>query len=103
MKTILRYELPKEVNDIKLPVDYQLLKAGVAVNQNGKEVISIWVLAETDENYVPDAVVTERFCVFGTGADLDSIIYYNPEYIDTVKFNTYYAFHIFKVKLQNMM
>lgn len=98
MKTILRYELPKEVNDIKLPTDYKLLKAGVAINQNGREVISIWVLAETDENYNPLSTITERFCVFGTGADLDPITYYDPEYIDTVKFNTYYAFHIFKVK-----
>lgn len=97
MITILRYEIPKAVNDINLPVGYKVLNVGVANDSLGFEKISIWCEVEVKEDYTPFSTEKARFLVFGTGANMDEIVHFNPKYIGTVQKSNAYAFHVYKV------
>lgn len=91
MKTIYRYEINKDINDVSMPIGAKILCAGVS-----SDVISIW--AEIDTEVTSSAV--RRFAVFGTGANLDPIEYYNPKYIGTVQKKNTYAFHVYEVDIK---
>jgi len=97
MKTILRYEISKAINDIELPVGYKILSVGMATDNLGFEKFSIWCEVEVDENYHPYHTENVRFLVYGTGANMDDIVNFNYKYIGTVQKSNMYAFHIFKV------
>ena len=97
MITILRYEIPNAINDINLPVGYKVLNVGVAKDALGCEKISIWCQVEVAEDYTPFATERARFLVFGTGANMDDIVHFNPKYIGTVQKSNAYAFHVYKV------
>lgn len=97
MITILRYEIPKAINDIELPVGYKVLNVGIATDTLGFEKISIWCQVEVNEDYTAFATEKVRFLVFGTGANMDEIVHFNPKYIGTVQKSNAYAFHVYKV------
>lgn len=98
MKTILRYEINQSINDIDLPLGYEVLTVGVAEDKNGREVISIWCGVDVMEgNYQPMNTEKARFLVFGTGADMDSLTNFDFKYIGTVQKANKYAFHVIQV------
>lgn len=98
MKTILRYELMKEINDIELPREFKVLSVGTTTDENGKEVISLWITCDVnDETKRPHNNKIVRFCVFGTGANLDDLTNFDYRYIGTVQKRNEYAFHVFVV------
>lgn len=97
MITVLRYEIPKAINDIELPVGYKVLNVGIAMDALGTERISIWCQVEVNDDYTALATENARFLVFGTGANMDDIVHFNPQYIGTVQKSDAYAFHVYKV------
>lgn len=97
MNTVLRYVINNTINDVDLPVNYKVLNAGIAKSANGTEEISIWCQVEVNNDYRPYDTKKVRFLVFGTGANMDSMLAFNPVYIGTVQKSNMYAFHIFKV------
>lgn len=96
MNTILRYEIPNAINDIELPVGYNILKVGIA-ESNGIEKISIWCQVDVHSNYKPYFTEKVRFLVFGTGANMDEMVLFNYKYIGTVQKSNAYAFHVYQV------
>ena len=100
MNTILRYPINKAINDIELPVGFEVLNVGVCEEASGAESISVWCKVETEEPPLYKATTTEkvRFLVFGTGANLDDMMPFEHKYIGTVQKSDRYAFHVFMVK-----
>ena len=100
MKTILRYPINSSINKIELPVGYEVLSAGVAEDQHGNEVISVWCKVDTNDDpaYTPQATEQATFLVFGTGSNLDDMVPFEHMFVGTVQKSNRYAFHIFHVK-----
>ena len=99
MITILRYEIPNAINDIELPIGYEMLNVGIATDDIGRERISIWCKVDVQTNYKPYPGGTEiaKFCIFGTGADMGTFCNFEHKYIGTVQKSNEYAFHVFQV------
>ena len=101
MVTILRYEIPKAINDIELPIGYEILTVGIVTTAIGAEHISIWCKVDVQDNYEPYPGNTKkvRFCIFGTGANMNDLCNFEHKYIGTVQKSNEYAFHVFEVNI----
>ncbi len=95
MKTIYRYEINREVNDLSLPQDFKILSVGVVKDpKTDKEKINMW--AEVDD-YRTSPKVPVKIVIFGTGADLSSLENFSHQFIGTVQKSNQYAYHVFLV------
>ena len=92
MKTIYRYIINETINTVHIPFNAQILNAGTAIDDNGKEVVSIWAKVDTENTRE-----VRKFLVVGTGADLSSTETYNLHYLGTVQRRNLYAFHVFEI------
>ena len=93
MKTIYRYELTDSVNIVNLPCCANVISADVDINEKGREVICIWAEIDTSDTlYSP-----RKFCIFGTGADMNSLDNFSKHFIGTVRRANKYAFHVYEV------
>ena len=92
MKTIYRYTINETINSVSIPSNSQILNVGTAIVGNGKEVVSIWAIVDTENTQD-----TRKFLVVGTGADLTATETYNLKYIGTVQRRNKYAFHVFEI------
>lgn len=94
MITIYRYPINQAINELRMPNNAQILKVGLAVDDENdyKEKITLWVKVDTDQ-----PIVNRKFLIFGTGADMDETATYDLKYIDTVQKSNHYAFHIFEL------
>lgn len=92
--TVYRYEIndPSGVNHIEIQAGATPLNVGCYLNEEGKEVISVWVACNSE-----DSKQVRTFIVAGTGANLDNLINFNYKYIGTVQKSNKYAFHVFEV------
>ena len=99
MITILRYELNDAINDIELPVGYEVLKVGTKFDSEGIERICIWCKVYVDTNHQPGMTEHVRFLVFGTGANMDILTTTPNRYLGTtqLKHNSLHALHIFEI------
>ena len=73
MNTILRYEINQAINDLELPVGYEVLHAGTSFDSLGHEKICIWCKVDVDSKYCSTMNEHVRFLVYGTGADMDEL------------------------------
>lgn len=93
MKTIYRYTINKSINDIDIPNGAEVISVGISIDDNAKEVISLWAMVDTSAS-----TTKRRFLVFGTGANMDDTTNFNINFLGTVRKSNMYAFHIFEVK-----
>lgn len=99
MITILRYELNDAINDLELPIGYEVLKVGTKFDNEGIERICIWCKVDVDSNHQPGMTEHVRFLVYGTGANMDELATFPNKYLGTtqLKHNSLHALHIFEV------
>ena len=97
MITILHYEIHNAINDIDLPIGYEVLHVGTTTDKEGYEKISIWCKVDVDPNYQPGMTEHVRFLVFGTGANMDELLNFPYQYIGSVKMSNKHTYHVFEV------